>query len=250
MSETEIVERLVKYGTKAHKNDNISLGGKEDCYNLVNNLVEYPHAFIIGCVVDRRITANSAWAFPHNMEQDIGCFQFETVYNRRQRLANFTKAHHPLGKNMGECVRQAITIINNEYHGDASEIWSGGPSSAAVVYRLLQFPGVGPKISTMAVNILARTFKIRFSDYYSVDISADVHVKRVFSRLGLVKEDPSVEQIVYRAREFNPRYPGLLDGPCWNIGRNWCAKSDPQCGQCYMKDICPTAPKQLSRERL
>ena len=36
----------------------------------------------------------------------------------------------------------------------------------------------------MATNILARQFKIPMSDYYSVDISLDVHIQRVLKRLG------------------------------------------------------------------
>ena len=214
-NEKEIANRLVKRGWENHKEEGNFLGGNGSCYNLVNDLDKYPHAFVIGCIVDRRITASmpaSSWRS---------------------------------WKNMGKCVRRAIEIIHHDYGGNASRIWSNEPSSAAVVYRLLQFPGVGPKISTMAVNILARTFKIRFSDYYSVDISADVHVKRVFCRLGLVQQ-PSVEQIVYRARELNPEFPGILDGPCWSIGRTWCAAREPKCNQCYMNDICPTAPNYLS----
>ena len=244
-NEKEIANRLVERGWENHKEEGKFLGGNGSCYNLVNDLDKYPHAFVIGCIVDRRITAKIAWAFPHRMEESIGSFCFEEVYRRRRALANYTSQHHVLGKNIGKCVRRAIEIIHHDYGGNASRIWSNEPSSAAVVYRFLQFPGVGPKISTMAVNILARTFKIRFSDYYSVDISADVHVKRVFCRLGLVQQ-PSVEQIVYRARELNPEFPGILDGPCWNIGRTWCAAREPKCNQCYMNDICPSAPNYLS----
>jgi hypothetical protein len=49
----------------------------------------------------------------------------------------------------------------------------------------------------MAANILAREFKISFADYFSIDISADVHVRRVFARLGLCTADATVEQVIY-----------------------------------------------------
>ena len=241
VSEQEIVERLVERGKDSHGKEKGVLGGNESCYELVNDLDRYPHAFVIGCVVDRKISAEKAWAFPYGMQNKINDFHFEEVFRRRRALANYTARHHRLGNTMGDCVRRAIEIIQREYSGDASTIWSGEPSSAAVVYRFLRFPGVGPKISTMATNILARTFKIKFSDYYSVDISVDIHVKRVFSRLGLVPEEHSNEQVVYRARELYPKFPGLLDGPCWRIGKAWCRKQDPKCDQCYMKDLCPTA---------
>ena len=50
--------------------------------------------------------------------------------------------------------------------------------------RRLEFRGAGPKIATMAANLLARHLKVPFSDYYSIDISVDVQVRRVLSRLG------------------------------------------------------------------
>jgi hypothetical protein len=65
----------------------------------------------------------------------------------------------------------------------------------------------------MATNCLAREFKVPLSDYYSVDISADVHVRRVFRRLGLVGEGATIEELIYRARGLHPPFPGLLDLP-------------------------------------
>jgi endonuclease III len=91
----------------------------------------------------------------------------------------------------------------------------------------------------MASNILAREFKIPFSDYFSIDISVDTHVRRVFYRLGLIPEKASVEQLIFRARELFPEFPGLLDSPCWEIGRKWCKPRNPECMNCYMNEICP-----------
>ena len=135
----------------------------------------------------------------------------------------------------------AVQRIDHRYGGDATRIWAGKPPSAEVVYRFLEFDGVGPKIASMAANILAREFKVPFADYYSIDISADVHVRRVFDRLGLCAPDATVEQVIYKARALHPVFPGMIDLPVWEIGRQWCKPSEPACAGCYMRDICPTA---------
>ena len=76
------------------------------------------------------------------------------------------------------------------------------------------------------------------SDRYSIDISPDVHIRRVFTRLGYVKEGAKVEQIIYKAREINPEYPGLLDLKCWKIGREICHQTKPDCENCPLKEEC------------
>lgn len=81
---------------------------------------------------------------------------------------------------------------------------------------------MGPKIASMVVNILAREFKVPFLDYYSIDISADVHVRRVFFRLGLCPQNATVEQLIYKARALYPEFPDVMDFSCWEIGRSWC----------------------------
>jgi endonuclease III len=93
----------------------------------------------------------------------------------------------------------------------------------------------------MTANILARQFKIPLSDYYSIDISADVHVKRVFQRLGLIGPNAGVNEVIYRARSLSPKFPGLLDFPAWEIGRTWCHARRPNCDGCYMRLSCPGA---------
>ena len=92
----------------------------------------------------------------------------------------------------------------------------------------------------MASNILARNFKVKFKDYYSIDISADVHIKRVFHRLGLTSKSASTEEVIYKARALHPEFPGVLDFPCWEIGRSWCRPQKPTCEECYMGEVCPS----------
>jgi endonuclease III len=139
---------------------------------------------------------------------------------------------------MSKVFYMAIQNIITKYAGDASKIWQGEPSSALVVSRFREFHGCGVKIATMATNLLARLFRIKFSDYSSIEISPDVHVKRVFARMGFVPNNPSPELVIYKARELNPEFPGIIDSSCWEIGRKWCKPTNPDCSNCVIKSDC------------
>lgn len=214
---------------------------------LLNDLSDYPHAFVLACVMDRQIRAEKAWLIPFKISEKLGGFSMKMLKQLSQehiyQLMSQPESLHRFVDKMSIFFHSAIQKIDRDYAGDASRIWSGGPSSAEVVYRFLEFDGIGPKIATMAANILARDFKIPFTDYYSIDISADVHIRRVFYRLGLCPKNASVEQVIYKARALYPEFPGLMDLPCWEIGRNWCKPQNPLCCDCYMNDICPTSQR-------
>jgi len=212
---------------------------------LLNDIEGHPHAFVIACIMDRQIKAERAWLIPYKISLKIGSPSFDAFSRLSQEeIKDHMSRPEPLHRFveiMSKYLFLAIGRIRDQYQGDASGIWAGKPSSAELVYRFLEFAGVGPKIATMAANILSRDFKIPLFDYFSIDISVDVHIRRVFARLGICPEDTSVEQVIYKARSLYPKFPGLMDLPCWEIGRNWCKPNKPECGSCRMNDICPTA---------
>lgn len=219
---------------------------------LVNDLEHRPHAFVLGCIMDRQIDADRAWLIPYRLSQRIGSFDFCTIRklseDEIQSYMNGPPALHRYPNVMSKNLYAAIQRIANKYQGDAGAIWAGHPSSAGLVQRFLQFRGVGIKIATMAANILVRGFKVSVSDYSSIDIdiSPDRHVHRVFWRLGLTPQDATTDQIIDRAQELNPEFPGLLDFPTWQIGRNWCKPNQEKllCSECFMEKLCPTANSQ------
>ncbi len=212
---------------------------------LLNDITHNPHAFVLACVMDRQIKAETAWIIPYRISEKLSGFSMRTLARLSRTDINGLMSkpeplHHFVNK-MSDCFHSAIQRIKNQYAEDASQIWAGSPSSAEVVYRFLEFDGIGPKIGSMAANILARDFKIPLADYFSIDISADVHVRRVFARLGLCASDATVEQIIYKAKALYPEFPGMMDLPSWEIGRNWCKPRVPECGKCYMRNLCRTA---------
>ena len=217
---------------------------------LVNDLQGHPHAFVVGCIMDRQVKSEQAWSIPYLISEKLGDFCFSTLkglaLTQVNELMSQPKPLHRFPVEMSRNLHAAIALIGERYEGNAAGIWLGKPPSAEVVYRFLEFRGMGPKIATMAANILVRHFKIPLSDYYSVDVSPDTHLRRVFARLGLSREDASPEELIYRARALHPEFPGLMDFPAWDIGKSWCKAGKPLCGQCYMKELCPTAGKGVS----
>ena len=208
---------------------------------LVNDIDDHPHAFVLACLMDRQVKAERAWSIPHHIRDEIGTFDITALasisLDEYIRIFEHRKLHR-FNKVMANCFLGAVERIVNVYNGDASKIWSDTPSSAKVVYEFLQFGGAGLKIATMAANILARDFKVPFSDYYSIDVSPDVHIMRIMKRAGLVSPEASIDSVVYKARAMCPEYPGIIDGACWEIGRTWCHPTAPDCKNCLVNDVC------------
>lgn len=212
---------------------------------MLNNLEEYPHAFVIACVMDRQMAAEKAWCIPYHLKEIIGCFHFSALSTLSEsdlkRIMSGPPALHRFPEMMARNLRSAIRRIEVDYGGNAAMIWTGKPSSATIVRRFLEFDGVGQKIATMAANTLVRDFRIPVSDRYSIDISVDVQVRRVFARMGFVSENAPAELIIYRARELHPEYPGIFDLTLWELGRTVCLPTRPRCEKCRWSELCAYA---------
>lgn len=213
----------------------------EEANNLLNDLRMFPHAFVLACLMDRQITAERAWAIPYAIKKELNTFTIADLSEigvvELKRVFNANKLHR-FNDKMASIFYNAVLRIKGYYEGNAANIWRNNPSSSTVVYRFLEFEGGGIKISTMAANILARQFRIPFSDYYSIDISPDVHVIRVMKRMGFVPADANIEMVIYKAREINPEFPGIIDFSCWEIGREWCRPQNPNCSECKVGSEC------------
>jgi len=244
MNKEKIVEILIQKGqdlfSQPYKRIEFTKDPEAD--KFLNNLKEYPHAFVLACIMDRQMKAERAWLIPYKIFKEIGGFEFSRLLklDATQILKIFkNKNLHRFNETMAKNFYLGIQKIHRDYNGNASNIWKGKPRSAAVVRRFLEFKGVGVKIATMAVNILAREFKLPMKDYICIDISPDVYVNRVFKRLGLIPKDASNDELIYRARELNPEYPGIFDLPAFEAGRSWCHPRKPDCKNCYLNKYCP-----------
>jgi endonuclease III len=46
----------------------------------------------------------------------------------------------------------------------------------------------------------------------------------LMKRMGFVPQVATNEMVIYKARELNPEFPGIIDFSSWKIGRNWCIR--------------------------
>lgn len=213
--------------------------------DLLNDIEGCPHAFVVACIMDRQMGAERAWRIPYELGQRLGSFRFLDLAKLPMQVLEEAMLHpqplHRFPSLMSKNLHSAIRHIERQYGGDASEIWTEQPSSATIVRRFLEFDGVGQKIATMAANTLVRDFRIPVSDRYSIDVSVDIQVRRVFSRMGFVPEGASADYIIYRARELHPEYPGIFDLLLWKLGRTVCRPRIPACEGCHWSDLCAYA---------
>ncbi len=243
-NQERIVKILIEKGEELLRKPykKIEYTGNPEADDLLNDLENFPHAFVLGSIMDRQIKAKKAWIIPYQISQEIGGFEFlrllkvsedefKEIFNRKNL--------HRFNDDMAKYFYLGIQKIHKDYSDDASNIWKGNPRSATIVKRFLEFEGVGIKIATMAANILAREFKIPMKDHICIDISPDRHVKRVFKRLGFIPENASNAELIYTARELNPEYPGIFDLSCWKIRRDYCKPQNPDCEHCYLNAYCP-----------
>ncbi len=225
MNKDIIVKKLISEGKKLLDSPKKEINYKTDiaeAENLLNDIVKHPHIFVLACVMDRQIKAERAWSIPYLVGKEISSYKFSEFLKLSlpdvKRIFNKKKLHR-FNDMMSENFYSAIQDIHLKYNGDASMIWTGNLQSALIIRRFLEFRGVGIKIATMAVNILARNYKVSMTEYSSIDISPDVQVKKFFIKNGLLRENASNVELIYLAREIYPKYPGILDIAAWEGGR-------------------------------
>ena len=48
---------------------------------FLNNLKEYPHAYVLGCIMDKQIKAEKAWKIPYKVYKELGRFDIDFLSN-------------------------------------------------------------------------------------------------------------------------------------------------------------------------
>ncbi|MBQ0028342.1 MAG: endonuclease III [Lachnospiraceae bacterium] len=131
---------------------------------------------------------------------------------------------HNKAKNIIACCKMLMEKYDGEIPSD--------------IDKLTELPGVGRKTANV----------IRGNIYGIPSVVVDTHVKRISNKLGVTKETDPVK-IEYDLMKKIPEDHWIL----WNIhiirlGRTICKAINPDCANCFLNDICPSAGKAKKKK--
>jgi uncharacterized HhH-GPD family protein len=200
-----------------------------------------PLAYLFAVILDQGMKAERVWEIPFILKSRLGHLDIRKIAGLEDNeiIEIFTQKPmlHRFPKVMALRIKKASQLLIERYDGEAENIWNDNPRSDDLRRRFEEFDGIGQKKASMATNILVRDFGIKVRDRKGIDISYDIHVRRVFLRSGLADKD-DMNLMIQTARKLNPEYPGILDNPCWIIGRKYCHPQNPNCTDCPISEVC------------
>lgn len=236
----EIVAQLIEFGR--------TVGANELVFNndpLIGNLIKNdPFAYLLAASVDRGMQAETAWQLPGKIREILGHLDPAKIAQMSSddmlALLERVKGKPRYLTDAAKTIVDLAGQVAKDYGGDARNLWRG-QRAWEIQRRMERVYGVGPGIASMTVNLLSSLGEIQLEaeDYATMDVKPDVHLKRVFGRLGLCSAEVTENELVDAARRLYPTYPGMLDAPAWHIGREWCHPKEPKCNACPMNDVCP-----------
>ncbi len=239
MSKEGIIEELIKFNKDVYK----YFDDRDDDGSMQDPNIK-PLEFVFGVILDQGIKYERAWNAPYILKKRMGHLDINKIAKMNPKdlekyMFDIKPALHRY-RFMADRLIRACELISERYDGDARKIWNCKNLSAKdIENRFSEFAQIGQKKASMAVNILVRDWDIKIAGPKKfIDISYDIHVRRVFLRTGLIQKDKE-SILIDAAIKLNPDYPGELDMPSWTIGKNWCRPKKPDCIKCPIKNVCP-----------
>ena len=238
--EKEISKIILDYLEKIEFSNSILRGdllNKEE----KNFLIENPNAFVIGLISDQSVKAELAWSLPYRLSLRLKTFDFKEIlsnYNVSdiENIIRTKPSLHRYPGRMAVYIYEAMKKIVEMYDSNAGNIWNN-KNAQEIVDSLEEFKGISHKKASLGTLILVRDLDINVLDKENIDIAYDVHIRRLFYRIGLVDIDTQ-EKILESARFINPSFPGRLTTAFWQIGRDICRPTNPECLKCPLYKEC------------
>lgn len=175
-----------------------------------------PYLVLIACILSLR--TNDRTTYPATLRMlELAKTPQEMIKVNEEDLAN---AIYPVGfyKNKAGQIIELSKLIIEKYDGNV-------PDS---IDELCKFRGVGRKTANLVMTL----------GFGEPAICVDVHVHRIFNRLGYLKTK-NPEETEFALREKLPvKYWIPINSLLVTHGQNVCKPIKPQCDKCPVADYC------------
>lgn len=240
LKEKNISQIILKYLDNVEIESSILKG------NLLNEtekqfIIDNPNAFLIGLISDQSVKAEIAWSLPYKLYERLNTFNFQEIINNYsvdslEKVLKEKPSLHRYPSKMSIYILEAMKKVFTEYNSSAENIWKN-KSAKEIVNALESFKGISHKKASLGTLLLVRDLNVDILDKYNIDIAYDIHIRRLFLRLGLVENDVQ-EEILQSAKRLYPEFPGRLTTAFWSIGREICHATEPSCLICPLFSEC------------
>lgn len=193
-------------------------GASQPRSEFVNLMEEFknPYLVLIACILSLR--TNDKTTYPATLRMLELAKTPEEM--SKVRVENLEKAIYPVGfyANKAKQIIELSKRIVEEYNSEVPN----------TIEELVKFNGVGRKTANL---VLAKGFGIPA-------ICVDVHVHRIFNRLGLIKTK-NPEETEFKLREKLPvKYWLDINTLLVTHGQNVCKPIKPLCDKCPIAQYC------------
>ncbi len=134
-----------------------------------------------------------------------------------------TGFYHNKAKNIIACCRTLVEKYDGEVPSD--------------IESLTSLAGVGRKTANV----------IRGNIFNEPSIVVDTHVKRISNKLGFTKETDPVKIEFDLMKKLPKDHWILCNIHLIRLGRTICKAPTPNCEECFLKELCPSAGKKTKR---
>ncbi len=187
-----------------------------------------PFEVIIGAILTQQSTWTNVEKAIKNLKDNDILFPSDIAYLPVNELKELIR---PSGffNQKADRLRNMLLYLMDKYEGKI-ELFLGNENKE-LRKELLELKGVGPETADSIILYSAE----------KAEFVVDAYTKRIYSRLGLVKETIDYDSLKdYIIKEIPKElilyqeYHGLLV----LLGKNLCKKQNPKCDECPLKEKC------------
>ena len=128
-------------------------------------LDDSPFALLAGMMLDQQYPMEHAFRGPHKVTSRFGSFEPAAIAaadpEEFKAMASVPPAIHRFPGSMAARLQELARIVEDEYAGDASRIWTEAADAQDLMKRLQALPGFGKQKAQIFVALLAKQAGVR-----------------------------------------------------------------------------------------